>query len=143
MAIELTDAAYEAALARGRESLSRPHAVEARYDASKHMLTIYFNTKLAVSFDPSSVEILKNLSASAFANAVVTPGGDGLIFDVEGGMAVSLPGLLAKVIPFEIAQNAMATKAGKSKSERKIQAARQNGALGGRPKRKIGGEPNI
>lgn len=108
MAIDLTDEAYEAALARGRERLSQPYATKVGYDDVSRCLTISFDTGLSFSFDPHKVDILKKLPEAAFAKATVAPGGVGLIFgpwDIES-FAVSLPGLLAQLIPPEALQSA-------------------------------------
>jgi hypothetical protein len=100
MAIELTDAAFEAAIQRGRERLSKPFATGARYDEANRRLFISFSTGSSLSFDPHKVEILKALPQAAFARASLTPGGEGLVFHGESDadtFAVSLPGLLETI----------------------------------------------
>lgn len=102
MAIELSDAEYEAALARGRDRLLKPHVTQARYDARSHLLTVSFSSSFSFSFDPAQVDILKEVPEAALSKAYVTPGGDGLIFGDDedtDSFAVSLPGLLKSVMP--------------------------------------------
>ena len=102
MEIELTDAQYDEALARGRDRLSKPYATQAMYNAEDQSLTVSFSTSLSFTFDPTKVDILKGVPEKVLAKPFVTPGGDGLIFgddeDVDH-FAVSLPGLLATLMP--------------------------------------------
>lgn len=100
MAIELSDFALEAALARGSEKLSRPHAIAASYDGDTRLIEVVFNTEAHVSFDPHTVEDLKDIPEQAFQTVTVTPGGAGVIFGEN--FAFSLPGLLAKVLALHV-----------------------------------------
>lgn len=100
MTIKISDKDYEAAIQRGLEELNNPHAVSAKYNSDENLITIEFNTKVVVIINPQEVDILKNLSKFELSNMYLTPGGYGLIFgDDADSLAVSLPGLLAEILP--------------------------------------------
>ena len=133
MALKISRADYEQALARGRQALAEPHAVSARYVANARVLELAYSNGLTLRFDPKEVPALKNLPRSALAHAYVTPGGDGLVFGEADAAAVSIPGLLARLIPVDIARRTVAAARGSVRSASKADAARRNGAKGGRP----------
>jgi len=124
---------YAKALERGREALSEPHAVSARYVASARVLELVYSNGLTLRIDPKEVPALKDLPRSALVKAYVTPGGDGLVFGDSEVAAVSIPGLVARLIPVDIARRAVAAARGGVRSASKADAARRNGAKGGRP----------
>lgn len=124
---------YGAALARGREALAQPHAVAARYVANARMLELTYSNGLVFRFDPKEVPALQNLSRHTLAHAYVTPGGDGLAFGEDEAAALSIPGLLARLIPVDIARRTVAAARGRVRTASKADAARRNGARGGRP----------
>ena len=135
MTLKISRADYEQALARGREALAKPHAVSARYVAHARVLELAYSNGLTLRFDPKEVPALKNLPRSALAHACVTPGGDGLVFGENDASAVSIPGLIARLIPVDIARRTVAAARGSVRSANKADAARRNGAKGGRPAR--------
>jgi hypothetical protein len=124
---------YAKALARGRQALAEPYAVSARYVASARMLELVYSNGLTLRIDPKEVPSLKDLPRSALVQAYVTPGGDGLVFGDSEAAAVSIPGLVARLIPVDIARRAVAAARGSVRSASKAEAARRNGAKGGRP----------
>jgi len=124
---------YEQALARGRQALEAPHAVSARYVAHARVLELAYSNGLALRFDPKDVPLLKDLPRSVLAQPYVTPGGDGLLFGEDDAHAISIPGLVARLIPVDIARRTVAAARGRVRSAHKAQAARRNGAKGGRP----------
>jgi len=124
---------YTQALARGRQALAEPHAVSARYVASARVLELAYSNGLTLRIDPKEVPALKDLPRSALMQAYVTPGGDGLLFGDSAIAAVSIPGLIARLIPVDIARRAVAAARGSVRSSSKAAAARRNGAKGGRP----------
>jgi hypothetical protein len=124
---------YAQALARGRQALAEPHAVSARYVASARVLELAYSNGLTLRIDPKEVPALKDLPRSALAQAYVTPGGDGLVFGESDIAGVSIPGLLACLIPVDIARRAVAAARGRVSTANKAEAARRNGAKGGRP----------
>jgi hypothetical protein len=124
---------YTQALARGRQALAEPHAVSARYIASARVLELAYSNGLTLRINPKEVPALKDLPRSALAQAYVTPGGDGLVFGESDIAAISIPGLIARLIPVDIARRAVAAARGRVRSTSKAEAARRNGAKGGRP----------
>ncbi|MBU9205472.1 DUF2442 domain-containing protein [Burkholderia multivorans] len=124
---------YAQALARGRQALAEPHVVSARYVASARMLEFTYSNGLTLRIDPKEVPALKDLPRSTLAQAYVTPGGDGLVFGESEVAAVSIPGLIARLIPVDIARRAVAAARGSVRTASKAEAARRNGAKGGRP----------
>lgn len=124
---------YVQALARGRQALADPHAVSARYVAGARVLELVYSNGLTLRIDPKEVPALKDLPRSALLQAYVTPGGDGLVFGDSEVAAVSIPGLVARLIPVDIARRAVAAARGSVRSTNKAEAARRNGAKGGRP----------
>ena len=124
---------YTQALARGRQALAEPHAVSARYIASARVLELVYSNGLTLRIHPKEVPALKDLPRSALAQAYVTPGGDGLVFGESEIAAVSIPGLVARLIPVDIARRAVAAARGSVRTASKAEAARRNGAKGGRP----------
>ena len=124
---------YAKALARGRQALAEPYAISARYVASARVLELAYSNGLTLRFDPKEMPALKDLPRSALVQAHVTPGGDGLVFGDSEAAAVSIPGLVARLIPVDIARRAVAAARGSVRSASKADAARRNGAKGGRP----------
>ncbi|PND33829.1 hypothetical protein C1I89_06080 [Achromobacter pulmonis] len=124
---------HEQALARGRQALDEPHAVAARYIAHARVLELAYSNGLLLRLDPKNVPVLKDLPRQLLAQAYVTPGGDGLVFGEDETAAVSIPGMLARLIPVDIARRTVAAARGRVRSEHKAEAARRNGAKGGRP----------
>jgi hypothetical protein len=123
---------YKQALARGREALAQPHAVSARYVTATHALELVYSNGLTLRFDTRGVPLLEDVPKNALSHPYVTPGGDGLVFG-ESEFAVSLPGLVARLIPIDVARRAVASARGRVRSSAKAEAARRNGLKGGRP----------
>jgi len=133
MTFKISSTDYEQALTRGRQALAQPHAVSARYVAHARVLELTYSNGLSLRFDPKEIPALKHLPHSALAQACVTPGGDGLVFGEAEAAAVSIPGLVARLIPVDIARRTVAAARGSVRSANKAEAARRNGAKGGRP----------
>jgi len=134
MAEPFNRAEYEAALARGKAKLLEPHVMAVRYLASDHLMELEYTNGMALRFKPSEIEEMQRLSVEALSTAYLTPGGEGLIFD-EADVAINLAGLVATLIPLEAARYAVAAANGRVTSAAKAEAARSNGAKGGRPRR--------
>ncbi|WP_233235756.1 DUF2442 domain-containing protein [Bordetella sp. LUAb4] len=133
MASKISQDDYKQALARGRQALADPHVISARYIAHARVLELAYSNGLMLRFDPKEVPALKDLPRNVLAQAYVTPGGDGLVFGEEDTAAISIPGLVARLIPVDIARRTVAAARGSVRSENKAEAARRNGAKGGRP----------
>ena len=133
MATKTSRDGYAQALARGRQALEQPHAVAARYVAHARVLELVYSNGLTLRIDPKGVPALKDLPRSALLQPYVTPGGDGLVFGDDEAGAVSIPGMVARLIPVDIARRTVAAARGRVHSTLKADAARRNGAKGGRP----------
>lgn len=128
-----------AANRRAKEMLAAvPRAVVARYDKRAGRVVIELNTRLHLAFAPQDVEGLECATAAQLTPIQVSPSGFGIYFpklDADVYVPALLEGLLGS-------KRWMASRLGRSggsvKSASKAAAARKNGRLGGRPKRKIG-----
>jgi hypothetical protein len=136
MPVKITSSDYEQALERGRRELDRPHVTDARYSASDHLMELHYSSGWVLRFNPKEIEALKAIPEEALALAYVTPGGDGLIFD-NANASISIPSLVAKLIPLDVARSVVASARGKVKSAAKAEAARLNGSKGGRPRKAV------
>jgi Protein of unknown function (DUF2442) len=129
---------YARAKARGeRRRLQEPYAVAVRYDGRQQRIVVELNTGLAVIFPPSMVEGLQDAKARDLREIEISPSGFGLHFprlDAD----VYLPGLLAGASG---SRRWMAAQLGKRgggvRSAAKASAARSNGKLGGRPRKRV------
>ncbi|MDM0116226.1 DUF2442 domain-containing protein [Variovorax sp. J22R133] len=102
---------YQAALAKGIEAMARPHVTSATYARAAHMLELVYSTGFTLRIDPRRFDLLRDIPETSLANAYVTPGGDGLIFDATD-RAIDLVGLVASLVPLEIAQRVIHNGAG-------------------------------
>lgn len=130
----ISQQSYLAALAKGRAEMEKPHAVEARFVGRTSILEVKFSNGVSFAIDARKTPYLRDHALAALKGPRVTVGGDGIIFE-EADLALSLPSLLAPFIPLEIARSRVASESGSVLSERKAQAARVNGAKGGRPRK--------
>ncbi|AOK06001.1 DUF2442 domain-containing protein [Burkholderia sp. AU28942] len=123
---------YDRALERGRQALARPHVIGARYLPSDRVMELQYSSGWVLRFNPRETEWLRDVPEKALAFPYVTPGGDGLIFD-DAEVSVSIPGLVAQLVPLDIARSVVASARGRVTSAAKAEAARLNGLKGGRP----------
>jgi hypothetical protein len=107
--------------------------VSARYVSHARVLELVYSNGLVLRIDPKAVPALTSVPRSALAQPYVTPGGDGLVFGEDGASAIGIPGLVARLIPVDIARRTVAAARGRVRSVQKAEAARRNGAKGGRP----------
>jgi hypothetical protein len=127
---------FEAANARGSAVLAKtPKAVSARYDRRIGRVVIELSTGLAISFKPHDAQGLEHAKPEDLAEIEISPSGLGIhvpALDAD----LYLPALLAGFLG---SRNWMAASMGKAggrtSSEAKATAARENGKLGGRPKK--------
>jgi hypothetical protein len=128
---------YTRAKMRGeRRRLEEPYAVKVLYDARQQRIVVELNTGLAVVFPPSMVEGLQDARPRDLREIEISPSGFGLHFprlDAD----VYLPGLLEGTLG---SRQWMAAQLGKrgggARSAAKAAAARSNGKLGGRPRKR-------
>ena len=116
-----------------------PHAMTARYDRRVSRIVVTLNSGLELAIPPHIVEGLENARPADLMDIEISPTGLGLHFpslDAD----IYLPGLLEGV--FGSAQwmaAGLGKLGGASKSAAKSQAARENGKLGGRPRKTAAG----
>lgn len=115
---------------------SLPRAVSAHYDRRIGRVVIRLNTKLDVAFSPHDAEGLENATPSRLEPIEISPSGFGLHLP-KLDADIYLPALLEGFLGSRkwMASRLGAT-GGRSRSKAKVTAARKNGRLGGRPKKK-------
>lgn len=127
---ELTDVAIDAALARGQRTLeTEPRAAAARYDAALDRVVIDLTNGCSFAFPPRLAQGLETATAADLAAVEVLGAGLGLHWEALD-VDLSVQGLLAGLFG---TKRYMARRAGQTTSPAKAQAARANGAKGGRP----------
>jgi hypothetical protein len=119
---------------RANERLARdPRAVAARYEDGQ--IVIDLSTRYRVSFSPERAQGLAGAKPSDLAEIEITPSGYGLHWprlDAD----LWLPALLEGVFGSRAWMAArLGAEGGKATSDAKAAAARENGALGGRPRK--------
>jgi len=132
----IAEDAFQEANARGAAlQASTPKAVSARYDRRVGRIVIELSSGMAVMFKPHDAQGLENARPGDLAEIEISPSGLGLhipALDADLYLPALLEGFLGS-------RNWMAASLGKaggrSASEAKASAARQNGKLGGRPKK--------
>jgi hypothetical protein len=129
---ELTDAAIDAALERGRAvRASEPRATAARYDRASGRIMVELDNDCTFAFPPRLAQGLEDASDEQLAAVEILGQGYGLHW--EGlDVDLSIPGLMAGVFG---AKAWIARRAGRATSPAKAAAARANGAKGGRPRK--------
>ena len=132
----ITKQDYDKALARGKAEMQKPHAIGARFVDRTWTLEVSFSNGSKFSFNAQETPQLKTYKLEDLENPRVTTGGDGLVFE-QANLALNLPILLAPFFPLEIARSRVAAESGSATSEKKAQAARENGAKGGRPRKAV------
>lgn len=116
---------------------STPRAISARYDRKRGRIVVGLDGGLELAFPPDLAEGLANAKSSGLSMIEISPTGLGLHFprlDAD----LYLPGLLEGVFgsPSWMA-GTIGQKGGASKSQAKRAASRENGKLGGRPRKAV------
>jgi len=127
---------FEVATERGKRRRKRiPSAISAHYDPNSGRVVVGLSTDLNVMFSPHSVQGLENAKPAQLEPIEITPSGFGLHFP-KLDADVYLPALLEGVFGSKrwIAAQ-LGALGGRSKSSAKALASRNNGRLGGRPKK--------
>jgi hypothetical protein len=129
---DLTDAAIDAALERGRAAhANEPRAAAARYDRPSCRVIIDLENGCTFAFPPRLAQGLEAASDDQLAAVEILGQGYGLHWE-ELDVDLSLPGLMAGIFGTKAW---MAGHAGRATSPAKAAAARANGAKGGRPRK--------
>lgn len=115
---------------------TQPHAISARYDRRTDRVVVSLATGLDIGFAPHTAQGLEHARPADLTAIEVSPSGFGLHFP-KLDADVYLPALLDGILG---SRNWMAARLGKlggrTKSLAKATAARRNGRLGGRPRKK-------
>jgi hypothetical protein len=128
--------AFEMANRRAQERLtSVPTALAARYDHRTRRIVIRLSSKLEVAFSPRDAQGLERATPSQLDKIEITPSGFGLHFP-ELDADIYLPALLEGFLGSKrwMAKR-LGAAGGKSRTAAKTSASRQNGRLGGRPRK--------
>ena len=129
---ELTRDELAAARAAGRlRRATEPHASSARYDRKSHRIVVELESGATFTFPPRLVEGLSEATADELADIELLGDGFGLHWE-QLDVDYTVPGLVNGL--FGTARW-MAARAGRGTSPAKAEAARVNGAKGGRPRK--------
>lgn len=130
--VDLTDAELAAAYERGRlYRATQPHAVSARYDSKSERIVVELTSGATFAFPPRLVEGLANAAPAHLAEVELLGDGEALhweTLDVDYSVAGLVNGVFGTA-------RWMAARAGRATSPAKAEAARVNGAKGGRPRK--------
>jgi hypothetical protein len=130
--VDLTDVEIDAALARGKAARTEePRASSARYDTELGRIIIELTNGCTFAFPPHLAQGLEGATTAQLAQIELLGAGSGLHWDALD-VDLSISGLLAGLFG---TRAAMARRAGQAKSTAKAEAARMNGARGGRPRK--------
>lgn len=134
--MDITETVFEAANRCGTEKKAAyPAAVSVRYDRRVARVVIALASGLELAFSPKHAQGLENASAADLADAEITPSGLGVHFphlDADLYIPALLDGFLGsrRWIAAE-----MGKLGGAASTTAKAAAARENGKLGGRPRK--------
>jgi hypothetical protein len=114
-------------------SADEPRAASARYDAASGRVMVELTNGCGFLFPARSVQGLETATDDALAEVEVLGLGIGLHWE-QLDVDVSVPGLLAGLFGTKAWMDRQrAARAGTARSPAKAEAARRNGAKGGRP----------
>jgi len=134
--MDMTDKQFDAAKQRAAEKKAFfPSVVSVRYDRRVARIVIVLASGLELAFSPKQVQGLEHAHPAELADATISPSGLGVHFpllDADLYMPALLEGFLGskRWMASEIGK-----LGGKASSEAKSKAARENGKLGGRPRK--------
>ncbi|HXC25198.1 MAG TPA: DUF2442 domain-containing protein [Gemmatimonadaceae bacterium] len=124
--------------ARAREAADRKaglRAVSVWYDPmSEHVMMLLSNRRI-FGVPVSDIPSIKHATPDQLKVVELTPAGDGLCWDALN-VDLSVPGLLLETLGHPSFTSALARVAGRSRSAAKARSSRENGAKGGRPRKK-------
>lgn len=128
---------FARARARGAARAADPSAVvDARYDAARDAIDLEFRSGAVITIPRHVVPSLGAVSPLALSGISVSPAGDALswpLLDVD----VYIPGLVERAFGTRLFARATGQRGGLRRSKAKAAAARENGAKGGRPPKRL------
>ncbi|HTX76448.1 MAG TPA: DUF2442 domain-containing protein [Terracidiphilus sp.] len=118
----------------GKRLASR--AVGAHFDRRTGRVVVRLSNRLDIAFDPRDVQGLESAAPAQLSRIEISPSGLGMHFPAVDA-DVYIPALLEGVLGSErwMASH-LGRRGGRARSAAKAAAARQNGKLGGRPKKR-------
>jgi hypothetical protein len=130
---EAVSTSLEAATKRGQEFLdSAARASNAVFDHDRNLIVIELRNGCVFGFPPKFIKELKNAAPEEIAKITVTPQGTAIHWETLDGH-YRLVGLLNGIFGTKTWMSELGRKGGSATSAAKAEAARINGAKGGRP----------
>ena len=134
--MDIRNEEYEAANKRAAESRRKtPTATAVRYDRRISRIVIELSSGIEIAFRPHDAQGLERAKPDDMSEIEISPSGLGIHFprlDAD----LYLPALLEGFLGSRHWMAAeMGKRGGKAKTDAKAEAARENGRLGGRPKK--------
>jgi hypothetical protein len=130
--VDVTAAEIAAARERGRiYRETQPHAASARYDAKSDRIVVELTSGATFAFPPRLVQCLADAAPAHLVEVELLGDGEALhweTLDVDYSVAGLVNGIFGTA-------RWMAARAGRATSAAKAEAARANGAKGGRPRK--------
>jgi hypothetical protein len=134
-----TERAFEQAEQRAAGLRETGYAVSARYDRRRSRVIVGLNTGVELSFPTKLAEGLAGATPERLAEIQISPAGLGLHWP-QLDADVYVPALLQGVLG---SKNWMARQlganGGRSRTDAKVAASRENGLKGGRPRKRAAG----
>lgn len=134
--MDITNETFEAANRRAAtKKVTFPAAVAVRYDRRIARLVISLASGLELALSPKNAQGLENAQAADLMEAEISPSGLGIYFprlDADIYLPALLEGFLGSK---RWMTSEMGKIGGRATTSAKVAAARQNGKLGGRPRK--------
>lgn len=133
--IERELARVDEASARGRaQQATEPHAVSARYEPRRRLVTVELSNGALFSFPPRLAQGLADARIADLSEIEVSPAGT-LLRWPRLDVALGVQNLLAGIFGSRWWMRELAARAGRTRSAARAAASRANGAKGGRPRK--------
>ena len=114
---------------------STPYALSARFECNRNCVVVRLSTRIEIAFSPDDVQGLEKATPEQLETIEISPSGFGLHFPALDA-DIYLPALLEGFLGSRAwMASRMGAEGGKARSQAKAEAARQNGRLGGRPRK--------
>jgi hypothetical protein len=113
-----------------------PRAIAAHYDKRTGRIVIHLSTKLDLAFAPEDAQGLEGARPAQLIPVEISPSGLGIYFpklDADIYIPALLEGFLGSK---KWMASRLGASGGRSTSQAKVSAARENGRLGGRPRKR-------